>query len=293
MKLVHTIADTRAELAAILSPSTAILSSSKGGRAGRTIGLVPTMGALHEGHVSLIRRARHECDYVVVSIFVNPTQFGPSEDFSAYPRTLVEDAEKCRMADVDLILAPSKAEMYPPDFDAWVEVSGFLTETLEGEFRPGHFRGVTTVCAKLFNITQPTRAYFGMKDYQQLKVIQKMVADLNMPLEIVPCETVREPDGLAMSSRNAYLDPDQRQAALILSRALAAAKSAYDSGERKAATIQAAAEDIITSEPSAQPDYVAVRDAETLEPIESLDRPAVALLAVRVGSTRLIDNRVL
>ncbi len=280
MKLVHTIANIQAELD---------LARSRN----MTIGLVPTMGALHQGHVSLIHRARHECDYVVVSIFVNPTQFGPSEDFDAYPRTLVEDAEKCRMADVDLIFAPSKAEMYTPGFDSWVEVNGFLTETLEGEYRPGHFRGVTTVCAKLFNITQPTRAYFGMKDYQQLKVIQKMVADLNMPLEIVPCETVREPDGLAMSSRNAYLDPDQRQAALVLSRALAAARALYDSGERKAATIQAAAEEAIRSEPSAKPDYIAVRDAETLEPLQSLDRPAVVLLAVRVGSTRLIDNAVL
>ena len=280
MRLLHTIPETRETLA-------------RARARGWKIGFVPTMGALHEGHMTLVRRARTECGFVVVSVFVNPTQFGPSEDFENYPRTLVEDAEKCRMADVDLIFAPSRSEMYPEGFDSWVEVRGYLTETLEGESRPGHFRGVTTVCAKLFNIIAPTYAYFGMKDYQQLKVIQKMVRDLNMPLEIVPFETVREPDGLAMSSRNAYLSAEERKAALVLSRSLGEAQAAFDSGERRAAAVQESAENLIKSEPLAQIDYVALRDAETLEPIDRIDRPAVLLLAVRIGSTRLIDNAVL
>jgi len=280
VRLLHTIPETRETLA-------------RARARGWKIGFVPTMGALHEGHMTLVRRARTECGFVVVSVFVNPTQFGPSEDFENYPRTLVEDAEKCRMADVDLIFAPSRSEMYPEGFDSWVEVRGYLTETLEGESRPGHFRGVTTVCAKLFNIIAPTYAYFGMKDYQQLKVIQKMVRDLNMPLEIVPFETVREPDGLAMSSRNAYLSAEERKAALVLSRSLGEAQAAFDSGERRAAAVQESAENLIKSEPLAQIDYVALRDAETLEPIDRIDRPAVLLLAVRIGSTRLIDNAVL
>lgn len=262
-------------------------------RAGKKIGFVPTMGALHEGHMALIRRARAECDYVIVSIFVNPTQFGPSEDFDRYPRTLSQDLEMCRGANVDSVFAPSVSEMYQPGFDSWVEVKGFITETLEGEFRPGHFRGVTTVCAKLFNITAPDYAYFGMKDYQQLKVVQKMVRDLNMPIEIVPCETVREPDGLAMSSRNSYLSAEERKAALVLYRSLQRAHEVLLTGERNARVIENSAREVIEQEPLARIDYVAVRDAETLEPIEYLEKPSVLLLAVRIGTTRLIDNTML
>jgi pantoate--beta-alanine ligase len=260
---------------------------------GKTIGLVPTMGALHEGHIALIRRAREECDFVVVSIFINPTQFEPSDDFSKYPRTLVADAEKCQEAGVDIIFAPSAAEMYPDGFDSWVEVKGFLTETLEGESRPGHYKGVTTVCCKLFNIAQPDLAYFGMKDHQQLKAIQKMVIDLNMPLRIVPVETVREPDGLAMSSRNAYLSPSEKKAALVLSKALIQAKKAFDSGESDPNVVKDIALNLIKAEPLACIDYVAVVDAETLQPIARMVAPAVVLVAVRVGSTRLIDNIIL
>lgn len=280
LRLVHSIPETRDSVAEARSR-------------GLKIGFVPTMGALHEGHKSLVRRARAECGFVAVSIFVNPTQFGPNEDYDRYPRTLGEDTEKCRAAGVDLVFAPSAAEMYPEGFDSWVEVKGTLTETLEGASRPGHFRGVTTVCAKLFGIVQPDYAYFGMKDYQQLLVIRKMVRDLNLPLGIVPCETVREPDGLAMSSRNAYLSPEERRAALVLSKSLEQAQAGFNSGERRAHAIREAAENLIASEPLAAIDYVAVRDADSLEPVEFIDRPAVLLLAVRIGSTRLIDNTVL
>ncbi|MDH7602884.1 MAG: pantoate--beta-alanine ligase [Armatimonadota bacterium] len=262
-------------------------------QAGSSIGFVPTMGALHEGHLSLIRRARAECAYVVVSIFVNPTQFGPGEDYDRYPRTLDQDLEKCRSAGVDLVFVPSASEMYPSGFDSWVEVKGLITEDLEGAFRPGHFRGVTTVCAKLFNIVNPHRAYFGMKDYQQLKVIQKMVRDLNMPIEIVPCETVREPDGLAMSSRNSYLSGQERRAAVVLSRSLDAARDAFAGGQKEAGALENVARQVIETEPLARIDYVAIRDAENLEPIRVVDRSAVLLLAVRIGDTRLIDNCLL
>lgn len=279
MRLLRTISEMRDEIKRARSE-------------GKTIGLVPTMGALHEGHLALIRRARAQCGFVVVSVFVNPTQFGPREDFAKYPRPLDEDARKCAEAGVDVVFAPSADEMYPEGFGTWVEVKG-LTDVLEGESRPGHFRGVTTVCAKLFNITQPDYAYFGMKDYQQLKVIQKMTVELNMPLKIVPCETVREPDGLAMSSRNAYLSPEERKAALVLSRSLAAAGRAVSAGDRDAKIVQALVENLIKAEPLARIDYVAVVDAETLTPIDRIEKPAVVLLAVRFGSTRLIDNTVI
>lgn len=279
MKLIHIINEVREEIASVR-------------RAGKRIGLLPTMGALHEGHMTLVRRAREQCDYVVVSIFVNPTQFGPNEDFDKYPRTLDTDAAACREAGVDLIFAPSAAEMYPEGFDSWVDVGG-LTETLEGERRPGHFRGVTTVCMKLFNIMDPDYAYFGMKDYQQLAVIRKMVADLNLRVRIVPVEIVREPDGLAMSSRNAYLSPEERKAAVVLSRSLVEAKETFDSGEHSANAIRVMVENFIKLEPLAWIDYVAVVDAETLRPIEGIERPAVVLLAVKFGATRLIDNIVL
>ena len=279
MKLVHKIAEAHEEII-------------HARREGKTIGLVPTMGALHEGHLTLVSRAREVCDFVAVSVFVNPTQFGPSEDLDKYPRPLESDAEKCRDAGVDLIFAPSAAEMYPADFNTWVEVKG-LTEVLEGEVRPGHFRGVTTVCAKLFNILDPDFACFGTKDYQQLKVIEKMVRDLNMRLQIIPVETVRESDGLAMSSRNTYLSTDERKAALVLSKSLQTAKEVFDSGERSAAAIQELVENFIKSEQLADIDYVAVVDAESLTPIDEIVNPAIVLLAVRVGKTRLIDNTLL
>lgn len=278
--LIHTIAEARAEVARARHGS-------------KLIGLVPTMGALHDGHIALVRRARGDCGYVVVSIFVNPAQFGPSEDIDSYPRTLESDAALCNDAGVDLIFAPSASEMYPPGFDAWVEAKGPLTEVLEGASRPGHFRGVTTVCAKLFNIVQPDRAYFGLKDYQQYKAVQRMVRDLGMPLEIVSCETVREPDGLAMSSRNAYLTPEERKAALVLVKALRAAQETFRAGERNALALQEMVANLIESEPLASVDYVAIADAESLRPIDSVEVPAVVLLAVRIGSTRLIDNCLL
>ena len=279
MKLIHTISETREEVRRAKAD-------------GKRVGLVPTMGALHEGHITLVKRAREDCEFVAVSVFVNPTQFGPNEDFDKYPRTLEQDAAKCEAAGVDIIFAPSASEMYPQGFDSWVDVSG-VTQVLEGEHRPTHFRGVTTVCTKLFNIVCPDRAYFGRKDYQQLKVIQKMVRDLNMPLEIMPVDIVRESDGLAMSSRNRYLSADERKAALVLSRSLATAQNMHASGERSADVIRTALEQIISAEPLAKIDYVAVVDAETLLPIETLDSPAAVLLAVKIGATRLIDNTVL
>lgn len=278
MMVVRTVSEVRRAVAAAR-------------REGKSVGFVPTMGALHEGHLALIRRACQDCGFVGVSIFVNPTQFGPSEDFARYPRTLEADSQMCREAGVDIIFAPDAEEMYPEGFATWVEVGG-VTEMLEGEFRPGHFRGVATVCLKLFNIFQPDRAYFGQKDYQQLQVIRKMVRDLNLPLEIVPVETVREPDGLALSSRNRYLSAEERRAALVLSKSLAEARSAFDSGERNAAAIQSVVRSVLDSEPLAQTDYAVVVDAETLLPIDRIDKPAAVLLAVRIGSTRLIDNAV-
>ncbi len=259
---------------------------------GKRIGLVPTMGALHEGHITLARKALDQCDWVVVSVFVNPTQFGANEDFGKYPRTLDSDLAKCEEAGVDAVFAPSAADMYPEGFDAWVDVGG-VTEMLEGARRPGHFRGVTTVCAKFFNIVRPDRAYFGMKDYQQLQVIRKMVRDLNMPLEIVGVETVREADGLAMSSRNVYLSPEERRSALVLSGSLNLAKSLHEAGETDPEIIADKVTAAIHSEPSVVIDYVAVVNKDTLEPMESTQQGAVVLLAAKVGSTRLIDNTVL
>ncbi len=279
MEVLHTIRDARE----------AIRRAKAGGR---EVGFVPTMGALHEGHLALVRRARAESGFVAVSIFVNPTQFGPGEDFERYPRTLAADSETLQSEGVDIVFAPAASEMYPDGFDTWIDIKG-LTEVLEGRARPGHFRGVTTVCAKLFNIVKADRAYFGTKDYQQLKVIQKMVRELDMPLSIVPVQTVREPDGLALSSRNRYLSPDERSAALVLSRSLWAAREAYEKGERDAAGIQDVAANLIKAEPLAGIDYVAVVDAETLGPLEKIDSPAVVLLAVRIGATRLIDNTIL
>ncbi len=256
------------------------------------VGFVPTMGYFHEGHLSLVRRARAENPSVVVSIFVNPTQFGPQEDFNSYPRDPQRDLALLEKERVDIVFMPSVAEMYPPQFNSWVEVSR-VTERLEGASRPGHFRGVTTVCAKLFNIVQPTTAYFGQKDAQQAIVIRKMVADLNMNLEIVIIPTVREPDGLAMSSRNTYLSPEQRQAALVLYQALTLAQKLWSQGEKDAQTIRQQMTALIGKQPLADIDYVSIADAETLDELDTVKPPALVSLAIKIGSTRLIDNIVL
>lgn len=259
---------------------------------GKVIGFVPTMGYFHEGHLSLMRRARSECDIVVVSIFVNPIQFVPGEDYERYPRDVERDLRMAEGVGVDIVFHPSVEEMYPEGYATYVNVEG-LTEGLCGAFRPGHFRGVTTVVAKLFNIVMPHRAYFGEKDYQQLVVIKRMVRDLNFPIEIVPCPTVREEDGLAMSSRNVYLLPDERKAALSLSRGLMAAQKMFMSGERDAATLKRIVEEHLRSSELVRPQYVEVVDAETLEPIERVERDAVIAVAAFVGKARLIDNVVL
>jgi pantoate--beta-alanine ligase len=266
------------------------------------VGLVPTMGALHQGHLSLVRRARADCDSVVASVFVNPTQFGPGEDLEAYPRDLDRDLRLLEAEGLDVAFAPSDGEMYPPGFDEWVEVTGPLTERLEGASRPQFFRGVTTVVARLFRIVRPDLAYFGEKDAQQLRVVRAMVRQEGLPVEVIGLPTVREPDGLAMSSRNAYLSPEERRAALVLPRALERAREMIERGGvrpdgrpsgRDAAAVQRAAESLIAAEPLARADYVAVADDETLEPLDVVDRPALVLLAVRVGSTRLIDSACL
>jgi len=265
---------------------------AKARAAGKTIGFVPTMGALHEGHLALIRRARAECGCVVVSIFVNPTQFAPGTDFERYPRDLEGDAAKAHAAGADLIFAPPVEEIYPPGDSTFVEVTGQLVDCLCGPRRPGHFRGVTTVCARLFTIVGADRAYFGEKDYQQVLVIKQMVRDLKFPLEIVPVPTVREPHGLAISSRNAYLSPEERKAASVLSRGLFAARERFTAGERDAAALVAAARDVIATEPLVRLEYLELRDAETLVELERAEGRAVLAVAAYVGSARLIDNVV-
>ena len=255
----------------------------------RSLGLVPTMGALHEGHMSLVRRARDENATAVVSIFVNPAQFGPGEDFAAYPRDMDVDLARLEQAGVDVVFAPSSDEMYPDGFDTHVDV-GRVAERLEGEARPGHFRGVATVVCKLLTIVRPDRAYFGSKDAQQGLVIQRLNADLDLGVEIVMCPTVREPDGLALSSRNAYLDADERRAATVLYRALSLARSI---GRVPAEAVRSAMLDVLEGEPLASVDYLSVADAHTLEELEAVDRPALVSLAVCIGSTRLIDNVVI
>ncbi|MEE9198180.1 MAG: pantoate--beta-alanine ligase [Dehalococcoidia bacterium] len=254
-----------------------------------SLGLVPTMGYLHEGHLALVRRARAENDLVAVSIFVNPSQFGPAEDYQTYPRDLQRDLALLEREGVDLVFAPSVEELYPPGFDTWVEMEG-LAGRLEGESRPGHFRGVVTVVAKLFNIVRPHRAYFGQKDAQQLWLIGKMVADLNMDLELVAVPTVRETDGLALSSRNAYLSPQERRVAPILWKALTAARELWEGGEQDAEAIRKAMTALIEEESLARVDYVSVADSDTLEELDAIDRPALVSLAVWIGETRLIDN---
>jgi len=256
------------------------------------IGFVPTMGYLHEGHLTLVKRAREENPSVVVSIFVNPTQFGPQEDFTRYPRDTQSDLTLLERERTDIVFMPSRDEMYPAQFNGWVEV-GKVTERLEGASRPGHFRGVATVCTKLFNIIQPTKAYFGQKDAQQLIVIKKMVADLNMSLEIVAVPTVREPDGLAMSSRNTYLNPAQRRAATVLYQALNLAQTLWSQGETDARNIRQQMIDLIQKQPLANIDYVSVANTETLDELDTVSPPALVSLAVKIGTTRLIDNVVL
>jgi len=257
-----------------------------------TVGLVPTMGYLHEGHLSLIRRAREDCDHVAVSIFVNPTQFGANEDLSKYPRDLERDLNLIDPIGVDLVWNPTPEIMYPPGYQTWVEVET-LTHPLEGRMRPGHFKGVTTVVAKLFNAVQPQRAYFGQKDAQQAAVIRQMVRDLNFPIEMIVCPTMREPDGLAMSSRNKYLEVEDRQAATVLFHALSAAKSAYENGERSAEKLRTLMKDTLAAEPRANPQYVSCANYDTLEELDVVKGKSLLSLAVLIGRTRLIDNFVL
>lgn len=255
-----------------------------------TLGFVPTMGYLHEGHLELVRRAAAENDHVTVSIFVNPTQFGPNEDFNAYPRSLERDIALLSAFRRLIVFTPSVREMYPTGFQTYVNVEA-LSQGLEGARRPGHFRGVATVVAKLFNIVQPQRAYFGQKDAQQLAVIRQMVRDLAFPIEIIGVPTVRDADGLALSSRNSYLTPQERAAAPVLYRALSAARARYEAGEHDAEVLRRVMQDVLAAEPLAQVDYVSVADAETLRECEGAITGAVLLsMAVRIGRARLIDN---
>jgi pantoate--beta-alanine ligase len=257
-----------------------------------TVGFVPTMGYLHEGHLALVKQARAENSGVIVSIYVNPAQFGPGEDFAAYPRDLNRDLKLLGDAGVDIVFVPSDDEMYPSEFSTWVDVEE-VTERLEGASRPGHFRGVTTVVAKLFNIVQPSRVYFGQKDAQQAIVIKRMVADLDMRVEVVVVPTLRESDGLAMSSRNIYLDREERQAATVLSKALTLARQLREEGVRDAEEIRRQMVSLIQKEPLAQIDYVSIAHADTLQEMDLMEGVVLASLAVRIGRTRLIDNMIL
>lgn len=279
MLVLATIADIRSERARMRL-------------AGKTLGLVPTMGALHQGHLSLIRAAQAACDAVAVSIFVNPTQFGPKEDFASYPRNLEEDCGTLEAAGVDLVFTPSVEEMYPSGASTFVEVAG-LSERLDGASRPGHFRGVATVVAKLFNIFTPEHAFFGQKDAAQVAVLRKMVRDLQFPVQLDVCPTVREPDGLALSSRNQNLSEGQRRQALVLSRALRAVQQEVQRGEHDSTKLLARAIQIFEGEPAVQVDYCRIVDPETLEDIPDVRRGALVAVAARVGSTRLIDNLLL
>jgi len=256
------------------------------------VGLVPTMGALHEGHLSLVRQAAQKCASVIVSIFVNPTQFGPAEDLASYPRDLEADLHLLEPLGVDIVWTPTVESMYPDGYQTWVQVEA-LTKPLEGAIRPGHFRGVTTVVTKLFNGVQPARAYFGQKDAQQVAVIRQMTRDLNFPVEIVVCQTVREADGLAMSSRNTYLNPQERQAATVLFRALSAAKTAYERGERQAENLRQTMLAKLAAESLAQVQYVSCADHATLQELEQVAGKTLLSMAVLIGKTRLIDNMVL
>ena len=264
-------------------------------RVERPLGLVPTMGALHEGHLSLTRQARADNATMAASIFVNPTQFGANEDFTTYPRSFERDLELLAAQGADLVFAPAPSEVYPDGFDTWIE-PGAVAEGMEGEARPGHFRGVATVVAKLFTIVRPDRAYFGQKDGQQVAVIRKMNDDLNLGVEVVTMPTIREPDGLALSSRNAYLTAEQRAAAPVVYRALRAAESIWQAGEREAAPLQAVARSILQAEPLVSTvDYVSVVDADRMAPVNGVGdgQRVMVAVAVRLGSVRLIDNVVL
>jgi pantoate--beta-alanine ligase len=258
----------------------------------KRVGLVPTMGALHEGHLSLVRAAKATCDAVAVSIFVNPTQFGPAEDLAKYPRQFDRDSELLKNEGVDLLFAPPVEEIYPEKSITWVLVEG-LSEKLDGRSRPGHFRGVVTVVANLFNIVEPDTAFFGQKDAAQLAVIRRMVRDLNFPVEIVACPIVREPDGLAMSSRNVYLNPEERRRALVLHRSLQCVQETFRAGERNSAELVSAARQVLASEPQVVLDYFEAVDPDTLEPVERITQTTLIAIAARVGNTRLIDNVLL
>ena len=255
------------------------------------VGLVPTMGYLHEGHLSLVRKAREECASVVVSVYVNPTQFGPQEDLTKYPRDLERDLNLLRNEKVDLVWTPNDAIMYPKGYQTWVTVEE-VTKPLEGSIRQGHFRGVATVVSKLFNAVQPQKAYFGQKDAQQAVVIRRMTRDLNFPIEIVVCPTMREPDGLAMSSRNVYLNPEERKAAVVLSRGLFKAKSAFESGEHEADRLRRMVLDTLATEPLVKVQYVSCADPDGLQELEGKLERGLISLAVTIGKTRLIDNIV-
>lgn len=257
---------------------------------GKTIGFVPTMGFLHEGHLSLIRRANMENDVVVMSDFVNPTQFGPNEDFASYPRNIERDTEMAMGAGADVVFYPSVYEMYPKGSSTFVEVEGNITNVLCGASRPTHFKGVTTVVNMLFNIVQPDRAYFGQKDAQQVAVLIKMVNDLHMDIEIITCPIVREGDGLAMSSRNTYLSKEERKQAVILNKALKKGKEAFAEGEKNTAKLISIITDKINEMPLAVIDYVSILDFPSLEPIDTIEQQALAAVAVKFGKTRLIDN---
>jgi pantoate--beta-alanine ligase len=266
--------------------------SKQARRAGKGVGFVPTMGALHAGHISLVRAARAQSEVVVASIFVNPKQFGPNEDFAKYPRSLESDAAMLAAEKTDYLFCPSVDEMYPASATAWVEVEG-ISDKLDGRSRPGHFRGVTTVVAKLFNIVQPNLAFFGQKDAAQAAVIRQMVRDLNFDVEIVVCPIVREPDGLAMSSRNAYLSPEERKQATVLSRSLQRVQALAAQGERDTARLAAAGKHVMNEEPSVRLDYFEVVSPDTLDPVADISQGALVAVAASVGSTRLIDNVVL
>jgi pantoate--beta-alanine ligase len=259
---------------------------------GKTIGLVPTMGALHDGHISLVRAAKSRCDFVVVSIFVNPTQFGPNEDFSRYPRTFEADRQKLEAEGVDVLFAPSVEELYPKGAMTFVTVEE-MSGRLDGRSRPGHFRGVTTVVSKLFHIVEPDAAFFGQKDAAQASIIRRMVRDQMFPVEIVVSPIVREADGLALSSRNAYLSPNERNQATVLSRALRELQARYEAGERESENLIAAARQVFASEPAVHVDYIALVDPETLEDVPSAQNGTLAAVAAFVGTTRLIDNVML
>lgn len=278
MKIVHTVEEVRAEV-------------KEWRKAGLSVGLVPTMGYLHEGHKSLIDRAVKENDKVVVSVFVNPMQFGPTEDLASYPRDLQRDAALCEDAGAALIFNPEPENMYSDDFSSFIDMNT-LTKGLCGKTRPIHFRGVCTVVGKLFNIVQPDKAYFGQKDAQQLAVIRHMVNDLNFNLEIVGCPIIREADGLAKSSRNTYLNAEERQAALILSKSLERGRELIEAGEKDTIVIKKAITDMIETEPLAKIDYVEIVDWNTLEPVDTIEGPVLNAIAVYIGKTRLIDNHI-